>query len=162
MGRVGSPAKRYPFAGEGDDDDNVIGTTQQSTSTRGSPPSSRKPWGYLGSKNASPRTTTWTSSTAGGDAAVGAQRANAFQGAAVRLVLIGVSLAYLWAFSSLYVQIPGLWGNEGVLPVDSILLRDVPTLARCELVVHACTLRTEAYTHVKEHECFVVRAMLRT
>ena len=51
------------------------------------------------------------------------------QGAAVPLVLVGVSLAYLWAFGSLYVQIPGLWGNQGVLPVDAVLHRDAPRLA---------------------------------
>jgi hypothetical protein len=34
-----------------------------------------------------------------------------------------MGLIYLIAFSSLYVQIPGLWGHEGVMPVDAYLNR---------------------------------------
>jgi hypothetical protein len=30
---------------------------------------------------------------------------------------------YLVAFSSLYVQIPGLWGHEGILPADAFITR---------------------------------------
>jgi hypothetical protein len=30
---------------------------------------------------------------------------------------------YLVAFSSLYVQIPGLWGHEGILPADAFIKR---------------------------------------
>lgn len=50
-------------------------------------------------------------------------------GAAVPLVLGGISLCYTWAFGSLYVQLPGLYGGQGVLPADIVLAREAPALA---------------------------------
>uniref|UniRef100_A0A914W072 Lipase maturation factor n=1 Tax=Plectus sambesii TaxID=2011161 RepID=A0A914W072_9BILA len=32
-----------------------------------------------------------------------------------------VAFVYLWAFASLYYQIPGLYGDHGILPVSSVL-----------------------------------------
>ncbi|XP_054705195.1 lipase maturation factor 2 [Grus americana] len=54
------------------------------------------------------------------------------------LFLAGLAAAYLAAFASLYVQIPGLYGRDGILPARRVLrlsgkglweqLRDFPTL----------------------------------
>ncbi|KAM9582383.1 lipase maturation factor 2 isoform 2-T2 [Guaruba guarouba] len=54
------------------------------------------------------------------------------------LLLAGVAAAYLAAFASLYVQVPGLYGRDGILPARRVLrlsgkglweqLRDFPTL----------------------------------
>ncbi|XP_074024081.1 lipase maturation factor 2 [Numenius arquata] len=54
------------------------------------------------------------------------------------LFLTGLAAAYLAAFASLYVQIPGLYGRDGILPARKVLrpsgkglweqLRDFPTL----------------------------------
>ncbi|XP_059672787.1 lipase maturation factor 2 [Gavia stellata] len=54
------------------------------------------------------------------------------------LFLAGLAAAYLAAFASLYVQIPGLYGRDGILPARKVLrlsgkglweqLRDFPTL----------------------------------
>lgn len=54
------------------------------------------------------------------------------------LLLAGLAAAYLAAFGSLYVQIPGLYGRDGILPARRVLrlsgkglweqLRDFPTL----------------------------------
>uniref|UniRef100_A0A8C9TD55 Lipase maturation factor n=1 Tax=Scleropages formosus TaxID=113540 RepID=A0A8C9TD55_SCLFO len=56
----------------------------------------------------------------------------------VHMFLWGLSAVFLFAFASLYVQIPGLYGNEGILPARYQmrftgktlleLLRDSPTL----------------------------------
>ncbi|XP_074128064.1 lipase maturation factor 2 [Sminthopsis crassicaudata] len=55
-----------------------------------------------------------------------------------RLFLQGVAAAFLFAFASLYAQIPGLYGREGILPARKMLrplgkglwqqLREAPTL----------------------------------
>ncbi|XP_074083253.1 lipase maturation factor 2 [Macrotis lagotis] len=55
-----------------------------------------------------------------------------------RLFLQGVAAAFLFAFASLYAQIPGLYGRDGILPARKMLrplgkglgqqLREVPTL----------------------------------
>eukprot|EP00045_Choanoeca_perplexa_P014044 m.163167 g.163167 ORF g.163167 m.163167 type:complete len:762 (+) comp16546_c0_seq19:1160-3445(+) len=47
----------------------------------------------------------------------------ASQAAVNQLVLICFSAVYLFAFSSLYIQIPGLYGNDGILPVSGLLQR---------------------------------------
>lgn len=45
------------------------------------------------------------------------------------LFLRGISIVYLFAFTSLYVQIPGLYGSNGILPARAQLDSKAPTLA---------------------------------
>mmetsp|Transcript_11445 Transcript_11445/g.29235 ORF Transcript_11445/g.29235 Transcript_11445/m.29235 type:complete len:309 (+) Transcript_11445:30-956(+) len=54
--------------------------------------------------------------------------ARGLEGRAVPIVLAGLSLTYFWAFASLYVQLPGLYGAEGIVPVDATLSRHTPRL----------------------------------
>lgn len=42
-----------------------------------------------------------------------------------------IAAIYLFAFASLYHQIPGLYGNEGILPVRAILKQDGKSLNEC-------------------------------
>uniref|UniRef100_A0A5S6Q5J5 Lipase maturation factor n=1 Tax=Trichuris muris TaxID=70415 RepID=A0A5S6Q5J5_TRIMR len=48
------------------------------------------------------------------------------------IILKGLSLSYLWAFASLYHQTPGLYGDEGILPVRNTLKCD-DTPLRCSV-----------------------------
>lgn len=42
------------------------------------------------------------------------------------------SCRYLWAFASIYTQIPGLYGSNGILPVTTYLSRAAPKLAQTD------------------------------
>eukprot|EP00041_Stephanoeca_diplocostata_P026309 m.706640 g.706640 ORF g.706640 m.706640 type:complete len:820 (+) comp22934_c0_seq10:347-2806(+) len=49
-------------------------------------------------------------------------------------VLTGLAFVYLWAFASIYTQVPGLYGRNGVLPVTSYLTRVAPQLTENDAI----------------------------
>ncbi|KRX47033.1 Lipase maturation factor 2 [Trichinella sp. T9] len=56
------------------------------------------------------------------------------------LILRMVSAVFLWAFASFYHQVPGLYGDEGILPVRSVL--------KCKGDIVHCAFLNEAPTAV--------------
>uniref|UniRef100_A0A915ISG8 Lipase maturation factor n=1 Tax=Romanomermis culicivorax TaxID=13658 RepID=A0A915ISG8_ROMCU len=45
-----------------------------------------------------------------------------------------MSFTYLWAFVSLYLQLPGLYGDDGMLPVRSVLRCDEHNVVDCAFI----------------------------
>lgn len=46
-------------------------------------------------------------------------------------ILAGVAWTYLWAFSSLYYQARGLYGDSGILPIRNRLSCGVEVFSKC-------------------------------